>query len=94
VLAFPGCVVVGANGAARMPHVAAAIAPRLVAARGWLLIVPHADGGTGEDWAAKAVIAAEQAGLKLDESIHLVDLGAHKDLADAVQAGWQWRWPS
>ncbi len=94
VLAFPGCVTLGANGASRMEDVAAAIAPRLVAARGWLLVVPDVDSGTGEDHAADAVIAAERAGLKLDESIHLVDVRPHKDLADAVQTGWQWRWPS
>lgn len=92
VLAFPGCVVLGASGAARMPDVAAAIAPRLVEARGWLLAVPHVDGGTGEDYAALAVIAAEQAGLKLDESIRLVDVRPHKDLCDAVRDGWRWRW--
>lgn len=34
VLAFPGCVVVGANGWYMMPRVATAIAPRLVEARG------------------------------------------------------------
>jgi len=33
VLALPGCVVVGASGADRLAHVAAAIAPRLVEAR-------------------------------------------------------------
>lgn len=93
VLAFSGCVVVGANGAARMPDVAAAIAPRLVEARGWLLVVPHVDGGTGEDWAAKAVIEAERAGLELDRSIHLVDVRPAKDLADAWRDGWRWRWP-
>ena len=94
LLAFPGCVVLGANGASRMEDVAAAIAPRLVAARGWLLVVPDVDGGTGEDNAAEAVVAAERAGLKLDASILLVDVRPHKDLADAVQAGWRWRWPS
>jgi hypothetical protein len=93
VLAFPGCVVVGASGAARMPDVAAAIASRLVEARGWLLVVPHVDGGTGEDHAAQAVIEAERAGLKLDESIRLVDVRPHKDLCDAWRDGWRWRWP-
>lgn len=91
VLAFDGCCVVGANGADRMPCVAAAIAPRIAKARGWLLVVPHVD-SKGEDAAAEAVIAAERAGLRLGTSIHLVDVKPHKDLADAVQAGWQWRW--
>ena len=92
VLAFTGCVVVGASGADRLKHIAAAIAPRLVEARGWLLVVPHVDGGKGEECAADAVIAAERAGLKLDESIHLVDVRPHKDLADAWRDGWRWRW--
>jgi hypothetical protein len=92
VLAFPGCVVLGASGADRLKHIAAAIAPRLVEARGWLLVVPHVDGGKGEECAADAVIAAERAGLKLDESIHLVDVRPHKDLADAWRDGWRWSW--
>jgi len=92
VLAFPSCCVVGASGADRLKHIAAAIAPRLVEARGWLLVVPHVDGGKGEESTADAVIAAERAGLKLDESIHLVDVQPHKDLADAWRAGWRWRW--
>jgi hypothetical protein len=92
VLAFPGCVIVGASGADRLKHIAAAIAPRLVEARGWLLVVPHVDGGKGEECAADAVIAAERVGLKLDESIHLVDVRPHKDLADAWRDGWRWRW--
>lgn len=92
VLAFPGCVVIGASGADRLKHIAAAIAPRLVEARGWLLVVPHVDRGKGEECGADAVIAAERAGLKLDESIHLVDVRPHKDLADAWRDGWRWEW--
>ena len=92
VLAFPGCVVVGASGADRLPHIAAAISPRLVEVRGWLLVVPHVDGGKGEECAADTVIAAERAWLKLDESIHLVDVRPHKDLADAWRDGWRWSW--
>jgi len=92
LLAFPGCVVVGASGADRLKHIAAAIAPRLVEARGWLLIVPHVDGGKGETCAADAVRVASRAGLRLDESIHLVDVRPSKDLADAWRAGWRWSW--
>jgi hypothetical protein len=29
----------------------------------------------------------------LDESIDTIDIGAHKDLADAWRAGWRWEWP-
>jgi len=38
LLVFPGCVVLGANGWRQMPRVAAAVAPRLVETRGWLLV--------------------------------------------------------
>ena len=92
VLAFPGCVIAGAHCADRLPHVVAAIAPRLAAARGWLLIVPHVDGGKGEECAADAVRVASRAGLRLDESIHLVDVRPSKDLADAWRGGWRWSW--
>jgi hypothetical protein len=92
VLAFPGCLVVGAHCADRLPHVAAAIVPRLVEARGWLLVVPDVDASKGEERAADAVRVAERAGLKLDESIQLVDVRPHEDLTDAWRAGWRWSW--
>jgi hypothetical protein len=53
---------------------------------------PHVDRGKGEECAADAVIAAERAGLKLGDSIHLVDVRPHKDLADAWRGGWRWGW--
>ncbi len=93
VLAFPGCVVVGANGAGKLASVAAAVAPVLAAIGGWLVVVPDVD-ATGEMHAAEAVISAMAAGLVLDKSIHLADVRPHKDLAEAYRASWRWSWPS
>jgi hypothetical protein len=93
-LAFPTCAVFGAAGWRQLGRIAAAIAPRLVEARGWLLIVPHVDGGPGEQGAADAVIAAEDAGLVLHKSIRLVDVRPDNDLADAHARGWRWAWPT
>jgi hypothetical protein len=92
VLAFPGCVVVGANGWRQMPRVAAAVAPRLVEARGWLLVAVD-DDDQGVEGAAAAMRAAVEAGLVLRKSVRAIELGAHKDLADAVSTGWRWMWP-
>jgi hypothetical protein len=52
LLAFPTCAIVGANGSHMMPRLAAAIAPWLVSARGWLLVAVDDDeqgaAGAGE----------------------------------------------
>lgn len=92
LLAFPGCVVVGANGWHAMHHVAAAIAPRLVAVHGWLLVAAHND-DQGVNGASEATKVAIEAGLVLDKSVHPIEIGRHKDLADAWRAGWRWTWP-
>jgi hypothetical protein len=92
LFAFPTCTVVGANGWRMMPRVATAIAPRLVAARGWLLVAVD-DDEQGIAGAGDAMRAAIDAGLVLDESVRAIELGAHHDLADAWRAGWRWTWP-
>lgn len=92
VLAFPGCVVLGANGWHHMEAIAAAIAPRVVAARGWLLVGVH-DDEQGIAGAGDALRAAIDARLVLDESVRPIDTSPHKDLADAWRAGWRWSWP-
>jgi hypothetical protein len=92
LLAFPGCAVVGANGWRMMPRVAAAIAPRLVAERGWLLVAVD-DDEQGVAGAGDAMRAAVAAGLELEVSVRAIELGAHHDLADAWRAGWRWTWP-
>lgn len=91
-LAFPGCAVVGANGWREMPPVAAAIAPRLVAARGWLLVAVD-DDEQGVAGAGDAMRAATYAGLVLGGSVRAIELGSHHDLADAWRVGWRWTWP-
>ncbi len=93
LLAFPGCVVLGANGWHNMEAIAAAIAPRVVQARGWLLVGVH-DDEPGKCGAVNAMRAAIAAGLVLDASVGAIDVGAHKDLADAWRAGWRWTWPA
>jgi hypothetical protein len=75
-----------------MPPVAAAIAPRLVAARGWLLVTVD-DDEQGVAGAGDAMRAAVDAGLELGRSVRAIELGAHHDLADAWAAGWRWTWP-
>jgi len=88
VLAFDGYAVLGANGARMMPRVATAVAPRLVAARGWLLVAVD-DDEQGVAGAGDAMRAAVAAGLELEVSVRAIELGAHHDLADAWRAGWR-----
>ena len=92
LLAFPTCAVVGASGCHMMPRVAAAIAPRLVVARGWLLVAVD-DDEQGVVGAGEAMRAAVAAGLVLEQSVRAIELGEHHDLADAWRAGWRWTWP-
>jgi hypothetical protein len=91
-LAFDTCAIVGANGWYQMPRVAAAVAPRLVIARGWLLVAVDND-EQGIEGAGAAMRAAVNAGLTLRKSIRAIELGAHRDLAAAWAAGWRWAWP-
>jgi hypothetical protein len=91
-LAFDTCAIVGANGWRQMPRVAAAVAPRLVEARGWLLVAVD-DDEQGVEGAGAAMRAAVDAGLVLRKSVRAIELGAHRDLADAWRAGWRWVWP-
>lgn len=88
-LAFPGYVVLGASNWRQMEAIAAAVAPRVVQARGWLLIGVH-DDEEGKRGAVRALQAAIAAGLVLEKSVDTIDIGAHYDLADAWSAGWQW----
>lgn len=92
-LVWPTCVVLGAHGAGQMRNVVHAAAPRIRELRGWLMIVPHLD-EAGIRNGVEAVTAAHAAGLALGRDLHLVDLGQHNDLADAVAAGWRWSWPA
>lgn len=91
-LAFDTCAIVGASGWYQMSRVAAAIAPRLVEARGWLLVAVD-DDEQGITGASNAIRAAMDAGLVLRKSVRAIELAPHHDLADAWRAGWRWRWP-
>jgi len=92
-LAFPSCAVFGAAGAAHLEHVTAVVAARVKEIGGWLLLLID-DDETGIENGADAIVAAQAAGLELDRSLLLVDLGEHHDLADAYATGWRWTWPS
>jgi len=90
LLAFPGCVVLGASGWHHMEAIAVAVARRVVqraAAGSWWACTT-----TSRASAARCVRCRppSPAGLVLDESIDTIDIGAHKDLADAWHAGWRW----
>ena len=101
VLTWPGCAIFGAP-AGELERVATAVAPRIAACRGWLLVSVDND-RTGVDKATDAVVAAVHHGLVLAPlgaglngrgEVRLVRLGEHHDLADAHRAGWRWSWPS
>lgn len=90
-LAWPSAVVLGANGAGRLPRIAAAAAPRVRLAGTRLLLVPDDDevGARAMTEAGKAALAA---GLVYRRTLRVVDCGATtdaKDLADAWQTGWR-----
>ena len=101
VLMFPSCAVFGAPGAGQMARIASAVAPRVAAARGWLMLTADND-KTGIAAASDAVVEAAKAGLRLVDgdagldgasTIRLIDIGDHHDLADAYGAGWRYQWP-
>lgn len=90
-LAFPGCAVFGAAGAAQLETITAAVADRIHEIRGYLLLVID-DDDPGVEAGVDAIKAADK--LELDRDLLLVDLGEHHDLADAWAAGWRWTWAS
>lgn len=91
-LAWPTAVVLGANGAGRLPRIAAAAAPRVKLAGARLLLVPD-DDEVGQRSMIEAGRAAIAAGLVYRRTLRVVeDYGADtdaKDLADAWRAGWR-----
>ena len=108
-LAFAGCAVFGAPGAAQLLAVVTAVAKRVAECRGCLLLVVDGD-DVGVNASIQAVLAAEGVGLRLAPSeagavkaleIRLVKLGKslddkhHHDLADAwARSRWRWTWPT
>lgn len=90
-LAWPNAVVLGANGAGRLPRIAAAAASRVKLAGVRLLLAPD-DDEVGARAMIEAGTAAVNAGLVLHRNLRVVDCGADtdaKDLADAWQRGWR-----
>jgi phage/plasmid primase-like uncharacterized protein len=99
-LAFPACAIYGAPGASQLGAIAAALAPRVKACRGWLVLAPH-DDDVGAEGAAEAMHAAVRAGLTIADddagldgasTLRLLGLPT-KDLADAYSEGVRWLWP-
>lgn len=87
-LAWPGAVVLGANGAQNMPAIAAAAAPMVRQHGGRLVLVADA-GEAGEQAGYLAARAALAAGLRLGADLAIVTLGDADDLNDAWCAGWR-----
>jgi len=85
---WPDHVVLGAHGAGRMARIAEVAAPIIRARGGRLVLVPDGD-DVGQRCAVRAGEAAIAAGLVMDETLVVLDLGAHKDLNDAHRAGWK-----
>ena len=102
-LAWPDALVLGAHGAAEMPKIARAVAPRVASCGGELLICGHNDpdqkhgaAGVGQQRADEAMQLAIEAGLVGTNAggepitrVKHVAFGAHKDLNDAYVAGWR-----
>jgi phage/plasmid primase-like uncharacterized protein len=107
-LLWPDAVIFGAPGAGQLEGIATAIAPAIVKRDGILILVPDND-EVGTKAGARAVIAAQAAGLELAEfaeptdarKILIADLGnnladqPHHDLAQAwTTSRWRWTWPT
>lgn len=86
--AWPRAVVLGANGAGQLPRLVESIIGRVKLATARLFLVPHND-----EQGIRAMTTAGQvalaAGLELDQSLLIQDLGEHKDLNAAWCAGWR-----
>lgn len=85
---WPDHVVLGAHGAGRLTQIVEAAAPIVHAKGGRLVLVPDGD-DVGQRCAINAGEAALDAGLEMDETLVVVDLGDHHDLNDAHCAGWK-----
>lgn len=90
MIAWPDAVTIGSNGTGPLANVIGEIARRVVAVRGRLLLVPHADEKRqGEDAMRPGVRAAVGAGLRIGFNLKIVDLGSAKDLNEAWTQGWR-----
>lgn len=106
-LLWPDAAIFGAPGAGQLEGIARAVAPEVMKQNGILILVPDND-AVGTRAGAKAVIAAQAAGLELAEfaaptdarKILVADLGnnladqPHHDIAQAwTTSRWRWTWP-
>lgn len=85
-MTWPRAVVLGAHGAGNLRKIVERVAPLAVARGATLWMVPHYD-KAGIASVVEARKIAASAGLALDVGARMVDLGEHKDLADAYRAG-------
>jgi hypothetical protein len=85
---WPDAVVLGAHGAGRMTSIVETVAPIVKTKAGKLVLVPDGD-DVGQRCAIKAGEAALSAGLVMDETLIVIDLGVHHDLNAAHCAGWR-----
>lgn len=88
LLCWPAALVLGAHNAGTYATVARMAAPVVKAAQGRLLLVCDND-AAGQAARDGALSAATAAGLVVGESVRVVDIGPHKDLNAAYQAGWR-----
>jgi hypothetical protein len=86
VTLWPDLLVLGADGASLLPHMARAVAPAIAAAGRRLLLVPHKDtaGSRANVAAGKEAITA---GLRLQSTLVILNVGPHGDLNDALRGG-------
>ena len=90
MVAWPDAAVLGANGTGTLPTVLKAVAERVRAAGGRMLVVPHADEKRqGERAVIPSMITAEAVGLRPGIDLILIDLGNAKDLNEAWCSGWR-----
>lgn len=87
VLLWPDAIVVGANGAGMLAHVVRAVAPRVRAVAGTLVGVPDLDAPGAAAMGDALRCAVADHGFVLDRDLRVVDVAPHKDLSDAVRAG-------
>ena len=87
-LAWPGAVILGAHGACNLLSLTRAAAPRVLAAGGRMLLVPHND-DTGRAAVVDAGAAALGAGLSIRTGSLCVIKHGEKDLNDAWRGGWR-----
>lgn len=86
-LAWPDALVIGAQSASNLPGLGEHIATRVRRHGGRMLVVPH-DDDSGIRHAEAACLVAIHEGLRLDETLVIVNLRA-PDLNDAWRAGWR-----